>query len=99
LRTTPGGIWAADRTEFRTALTRANQKRRKVSKRKYSCDKCAGTRCETGEIRTTGSGFSRHLNFQHKKFATVSCTTCGYTEIYKMGSGGKISDIFDILGG
>lgn len=68
-----------------------------MKKRKYACDKCAGSRFETGEIRTTGSGFSRFLNLQYKKFATVSCTDCGYTEIYRLDAGGKIGNIFDIL--
>ena len=68
-----------------------------MKKRKYTCDKCAGTRYESGEIRTTGSGISRLLNLQHKRFATVSCTDCGYTEIYRMAGGGTVGNIFDIL--
>jgi hypothetical protein len=68
-----------------------------VKKRKYACDKCAGTRYESGEIRTTGSGISRLLNYQNKKFATVSCTSCGYTEIYRMDASGTLGNIFDIL--
>ena len=68
-----------------------------MKKRKYACDKCAGTRHEAGEIRTTGSGISRFLNLQNNKFATVSCTNCGYTEIYRMDAGGTVGNIFDIL--
>lgn len=68
-----------------------------MAKRQYSCVKCAGTDHETGEIRTTGSGFSRFLNLQNQKFATVSCTNCGYTEGYRMNAGGTLGNIFDIL--
>ncbi|HAL46628.1 MAG: GTP-binding protein [SAR202 cluster bacterium] len=68
-----------------------------MSKRTYTCDKCDGTRYEAGEIRTTGSGISRFLNLQNKKFATVSCADCGYTEIYRMHAGGTIGNIFDVL--
>jgi hypothetical protein len=68
-----------------------------VNKRKYVCEKCEGTRFEAGEIRTTGSGISRFLNFQNQKFATVSCANCGYTEVYRMDARGTVAGIFDIL--
>ena len=65
--------------------------------RQYSCIKCAGTDYSAGEIRTTGSGISRFLNLQNQKFATVSCTRCGYTEVYRLDASGTIANIFDIL--
>ena len=68
-----------------------------MGKRQYSCVKCAGTKYAAGEIRTTGSGLSRFLNLQNQKFATVSCTGCGYTEVYRMDASGAIGNIFDIL--
>ena len=68
-----------------------------MEKRQYSCFKCAGTDYEAGEIRTTGSGISRFLNLQNQKFATVSCSRCGYTEIYRMDASGAIGNIFDVL--
>ena len=68
-----------------------------MAKQKYSCAKCETTEFETSEIRTTGSGFSRFMNLQNQKFSTVSCTNCGYTEVYRMHAGGKIGNIFDIL--
>lgn len=68
-----------------------------MEKRQFSCIKCSGTDYKGGEIRTTGSGISRFLNLQNQKFSTVSCTGCGYTEIYRMDAGGAIGNIFDIL--
>jgi predicted nucleic-acid-binding Zn-ribbon protein len=68
-----------------------------VAKQQYSCVKCEATEYATGEIRTTGSGLSRFLNLQNQKFTTVSCSNCGYTEVYRMDAGGKIGNIFDIL--
>jgi hypothetical protein len=68
-----------------------------MARRRYSCVKCENTKFETGEIRTTGSGFSRFMNLQNQKFSTVSCTNCGYTEVYRMDASGKIGNIFDIL--
>ena len=32
---------------------------------------------EKGEIRTTGAGLSRFLNYQNQKFGTLSCKGCG----------------------
>ena len=80
-----------------TAKHLLGAKEKPVKRRKYACDKCAGTRYKAGKIRTTGSGISRFLNLQNQKFATVSCSNCGYTEIYRMDSGGTIADVFDIL--
>lgn len=68
-----------------------------MKKRKYSCTKCEGTGYKAGEIRTTGSGVSRFLNLQNQKFSTVSCTGCGYTELYRMDASGTVGNIFDIL--
>lgn len=68
-----------------------------MAKQQYSCVKCEATEYATGEIRTTGSGLSRFLNFQNQKFKTVSCANCGYTEVYRANAGGAVGNIFDIL--
>ena len=62
----------------------------------FECAKCNSHEYSTGEIRTTGSGFSRFMNIQNQKYATVSCTNCGYTDLYKLdGSGvGNVLDFF-----
>ena len=62
----------------------------------FTTAKCSGTEYKAGEIRTTGSGLSGFLNVQNQKFATVSYTKCGYTELYRMDGRG-VGDIFDIL--
>ncbi|MDA0596722.1 MAG: zinc ribbon domain-containing protein [Chloroflexi bacterium] len=45
---------------------------------------------------TTGSGISRLFNLQNQKYQTVSCTKCGFTELYRLdGSGfGNVLDLF-----
>ena len=67
-----------------------------MAKQTYSCMKCKGTEYRAGELRTTGSGISRFLNIQRQRYATVSCTNCRYTELYRLdGSGiGNIIDVF-----
>ena len=69
-----------------------------MSSASYSCVKCSGNQYKAGEIRTTGSGLSRFLNLQNNKFATVSCTTCGYTEVYRRDAGGLLGNVVDFLG-
>lgn len=48
----------------------------------YVCPKCGNT-----HLSTTSSGhrgnFAKIFDIQNKRFITVSCTQCGYTEIYK----------------
>ena len=63
----------------------------------FTCAKCGGSTCETGEVRTTGSGFSRFLNLQNQKFGFLACETCGYTEFYRMDGSGRFATVFDIL--
>ena len=67
-----------------------------MANRTFSCTKCTGTQYKTGQLRTTGSGLSRFFNIQNQKYATVACTACGYTELYRLdGSGlGNILDLF-----
>ena len=68
-----------------------------MDKQTYLCKNCPNTEYTTGEIRTTGSGLSRFLNLQNKKFVTVSCNECGYTDLYKADGSGKLGTILDIF--
>lgn len=64
----------------------------------YQCSKCHNSRYETGEIRTAGGRLSKFFDVQNKKFVTVSCTECGYTEIYK-GNSSVLGNAFDLMVG
>ena len=68
-----------------------------TQERSFSCVKCNGTEYETGEIRTTGSGISRYLNLQNQKFGVITCSNCGYSEMYRLDGKGGWGTIFDIL--
>jgi hypothetical protein len=68
-----------------------------MTNREYSCAKCEAKTYDAGELRTTGSGISRFLNLQNQKYATVACTECGYTELYRLDGTGKIANVFDIF--
>ena len=63
----------------------------------FSCAKCQNSQYETEEIRTTGK-YSRFFDMQSKKFTAVSCTRCGYTEIFKGDSSG-LGNFLDLLAG
>jgi hypothetical protein len=62
----------------------------------YKCPKCGHDECETDSIRVTGSFISKIFDIQSRKFATVTCKQCKYTEIYKadVSTLGNIFDLF-----
>jgi hypothetical protein len=62
----------------------------------YECPKCGNTNYETDRLRATGGGFAKIFDVQNKKFTTVSCTNCGYTELYR-GETSALGNIFDFF--
>ena len=63
---------------------------------KYVCPKCGNRQYKVDEIRATGGAFSKIFDVQNKKFTTVSCTRCFYTEFYKAKSS-ALGNIFDFF--
>ena len=68
-------------------------------KREYCCPKCGCHSFEDGQFHASGSTFSKLFDVQDKKFITISCTQCGYTEIYKDMDSGTGMNILDVLMG
>lgn len=62
----------------------------------YRCSKCHNRTYTSESISTTGSGWSRIFDMQNKKFTAVSCTQCGYTELYK-GKHSSLSNLLDFI--
>ncbi len=60
---------------------------------KWICSKCGTEEFEKDQFQATGGTFSKVFDIQNKKFFTISCTKCGYTELYK----GKTTDGENIL--
>lgn len=50
---------------------------------KWSCPKCGNDGYEKDQFQATGGSFAKIFDVQNKRFVTVSCTKCGYTEIYR----------------
>jgi len=62
----------------------------------FKCPKCSNTNYELGQIRATGGLASKFFNIQNKKFISVTCTNCQYTEFYRRTTKG-IENVFDFL--
>ncbi len=60
----------------------------------HGCPKCGHEETEVDEISTTGSGLSKYFDVQNRSFTVISCTSCGYSELYKGQSSGNAVDIF-----
>ena len=67
-----------------------------MEKKQYVCPKCGNTQYESDQFQATGGNFSKIFDVQNKKFITVSCTRCSYTELYKQetDAGWNILDFF-----
>ncbi len=68
-----------------------------MQKSSWQCPKCKSTEYETDQFAATGGGLTKIFDIQNKKFNTVSCTHCGFTEIYKAGKSGTLENIIDLF--
>jgi predicted nucleic-acid-binding Zn-ribbon protein len=68
-----------------------------MKSKSFQCVKCGSKKAEVDNIRTTGSGFTRFFNIQNRKFVAVSCTECGFTELYRTGKTSGASNVLDFL--
>ena len=64
--------------------------------RNYTCTKCNNKSCKVDEMRATGGVFSKIFDIQNKKFTSVTCQKCTYTEFYKTRTS-AISNVFDFF--
>ncbi len=67
-----------------------------MNESKYSCPKCGNRHYEVGEVRATSSYLTKLFNIQNRKFTTLTCTRCKYTEFYEADTNqlGNILDFF-----
>lgn len=88
------GVAFAKLTQFWTRISIAGDET--VAATNFKCAKCANQEYETSEFRATGGFLSKIFDIQSRKFTTVTCTRCNYTEIYKAGTSalGNIVDLF-----
>jgi len=62
----------------------------------WECPKCKGRDYEVGQFAATGGGLSKIFDVQNKKFTTVTCVNCKFTEIYKAETSG-LGNILDLF--
>ena len=67
-----------------------------MTKPGYICPKCEHTQFSVAEFRAAGGFFTKIFDVQSKKFTTVTCTHCRFTELYQAGSS-MLGNIFDFL--
>lgn len=67
-----------------------------MNKQQYVCDKCGNHSFVHDQFQATGGNFAKIFDVQNKKFITVSCTQCGYTELYRSETDG-MWNILDFL--
>ena len=64
---------------------------------KYRCPKCNNRQYEEGAIHVTGGFWSKIFDIQGKRFTTITCSYCGFTELYKGSNSSTGGNIFDLL--
>jgi predicted nucleic-acid-binding Zn-ribbon protein len=62
----------------------------------YQCAKCRWNQCDVGEVRVAGGFWSKIFDVQGRKFTSIICRQCGYTELYK-GDSSVAGNIFDFM--
>jgi len=68
-----------------------------MQQQNWQCPKCNNGSYETDKLTSTGGFFSKFFNVQNKKYVTVTCTKCRYTEMYKTDTS-TLGNIFDFFG-
>ena len=62
----------------------------------FNCPKCSNTTYDIGEFRAAGGFWTKVFDVQNKKFSTVTCSRCRYTEIYQADSS-MLGNVFDFF--
>ncbi len=51
---------------------------------KFACARCQNKGAHVEQLAMSGTGISRFFEVQPYRYAFVSCTNCGYTEVYNL---------------
>lgn len=65
---------------------------------RYTCPKCGHNQCDVGEVYMAGSLITKIFNIQNRKFTSVTCKKCTYTELFKTEIK-RISNVIDFFVG
>lgn len=70
-----------------------------MEKQQYVCEKCGNMHYVSDQFQATGGNFAKIFDVQNKKFITISCTQCCYTELYRSQTSGGMNVLDFLLGG
>ena len=62
----------------------------------WECPKCGNREFESDRFAATGGGFAKIFDIQNKRFSTVSCMRCRYSELYKTETS-TLFNVFDFF--
>ena len=70
-----------------------------MDQQQYVCAKCGCRSYESDQFQATGGNLAKIFDVQNKRFITVSCTRCGYTELYRAETSTGMNVLDLLLGG
>ena len=56
--------------------------------KQFICPKCGCHEFVSDQFQATGGNFAKIFDVQNKKFITISCKQCGFTELYRSETDG-----------
>ncbi len=65
----------------------------------WKCIKCGNDKFDKDSFQATGGNFAKLFDVQNKKFVTVSCSKCGYTELYRTDTSAEMNILDFLIGG
>lgn len=69
-----------------------------MEQKQYVCCKCGCRQFESDQFQATGGSFAKLFDIQNKKFITISCARCGYTELYRADTDSGMNVLDFLLG-
>ncbi|MBT1173913.1 zinc ribbon domain-containing protein [Bifidobacterium sp. MA2] len=65
----------------------------------YVCAKCGCREYDNDQFQATGGNLAKLFDVQNKKFITISCRNCGYTELYRAQTDTGMNVLDFLIGG
>ena len=69
-----------------------------MEKKQYICPKCGCKHYTSDQFQATGGSIAKLMDIQNKRFITITCNQCGYTELYKAQSSSGMNILDFLLG-
>ena len=70
-----------------------------MEQRQFICPKCGCLDYVSDQFQATGGNFAKLFDVQNKKFITISCSQCGYTELYRADTEAGMNILDFLIGG